>query len=216
MVGGTASNLKKALIEVLDGRGSKKSEIPVLFNPSEYSLDRGNQFQNVASPGLSAPITQFINGNAETLTMELFFDTYEKQTDVRDYTDKIDKLLNIDKDLHAPPVCKFVWGSLQFKAVLEKVTKKFSMFLSDGTPVRAKLNVSFKEYKTYSELIKNPPRQSSDRTKRRILKEGETLWSLAAMEYHDPGEWRHIAKANGITNPRTVPPGTEITIPPLE
>jgi nucleoid-associated protein YgaU len=57
--------------------------------------------------------------------------------------------------------------------------------------------------------------ESSDVVKSRVLRRGETLHSLAAQEYGDPSRWRHIAAANGITNPRNVRPGTSLTIPTL-
>lgn len=213
----TSSKLKKAHIAVLDGQGKIKEEIPVLFNPMEYSLDKSNQFKETTIPGLSSPLTEFVSGGIQTLSMDLFFDTYEEKKDVREYTSRIDGLLEIDSELHAPPICMFVWGGLVFKAVLERVNKKFTMFLSEeGVPVRATLSVTFKEYKTPEELRNNPPRYSSDRTKIRVIKEGDSLWSIAGKEYGDPGEWRHIAKANKILNPRILPPGMEIVVPPLE
>jgi nucleoid-associated protein YgaU len=39
---------------------------------------------------------------------------------------------------------------------------------------------------------------------------------MAHKEYSDPGQWRVIAEANDIDNPRLVEPGTELTLPPLE
>jgi len=212
----TSSKEKKAHIIVLNLQGKKKDVIPVCFNPADYSLDKSNQYQDTSIPGLQSPVTQFVSGGAQTLTLELFFDTYEKQKDVREYTKKIDSLVNIDPDIHAPPVCKFVWGGLEFKAVVEKVTKKFTMFLSDGIPVRATLNLTFKEYKTVEEQLQEIKKQSSDRTKLWTVREGDSLWSIAAVEYGDQGEWRYIAKANEIVNPRILPPGTLLEIPPLE
>lgn len=212
----TSSNEKKAHIIVLNLQGKKKDVIPVCFNPADYSLDKSNQYQDTSIPGLQSPVIQFVSGGAQTLTLELFFDTYEKQKDVREYTKKIDALVNIDPDIHAPPVCKFVWGGLEFKAVVEKVTKKFTMFLSDGIPVRATINLTFKEYKTVEEQLQEIKKQSSDRTKLWTVREGDSLWSIAAVEYGNQGEWRHIAKTNEIVNPRILPPGTLLEIPPLE
>ena len=51
--------------------------IAVMFNPEEYTLSRENNFAQIAVPGLSAPIIQFVHGNQQTLEMELFLDTYE-------------------------------------------------------------------------------------------------------------------------------------------
>ncbi len=209
--------LEKAAVQPLDENGNSKGEpVEVLFNPAEYSIEKSNQFASTSLPGLQAPITHFVSGNAQTLTMDLFFDSYEEGEDVRNYTGRLTALLDIDKDLHAPPVCKFVWGKLEFKAVFERVTQRYTMFLDSGVPVRATLNVTFKEYKTITEQLQNPPRQSADRTKHRVLKQGDSLWLIADREYGDPGLWRKIAEANNIDNPRILETGKEIIVPPLE
>jgi hypothetical protein len=148
--------------------------------------------------------------------MDLFFDTYEKAEDVRNYTRRITGLLEINSHIHAPPICLFVWGKLVFRAVLESVTQKFTLFLDSGVPARATLNVTFKEYKTIIEQFLSIPRFSSDRTKQRQLIEGDNIWLLADREYGDPGCWRHIAKANNIDNPRKINAGRELMLPPLE
>src|SRR5215470_16247110 len=118
----------------------------VSFNPEEYSLNKDNNFASQAIPGLTSPLLQFVHGNLRTLDMELFFDTFEQQTDVRDETLKITNLLNIDSDLHTPPVLQVTWGSLDFRCVLAKVSQKFIKFFTDGRPARARLNVTFQEY----------------------------------------------------------------------
>jgi hypothetical protein len=208
--------LEKAFIQPLDEKGNPKGDlVKVLFNPTEYSIEKSNQFQSTALPSLSTPITQFVSGNAQTLTMDLFFDSYEKREDVRNYTGRLAALLDIDRDLHAPPTCKFIWGKLEFKAVLERVTQRFTLFLDSGIPVRAMLSVTFREYKTITEQLQSPPRQSADRIKRRVIKQGDSLWLIADREYGDPGLWRRIAKANRIDNPRILEVGKEIIIPPL-
>ncbi|WP_219837882.1 LysM peptidoglycan-binding domain-containing protein [Paenibacillus sp. R14(2021)] len=206
--------LKKAKIIVTRGTGTEQLE--VLFNPSEYNLESGNTFAWQTIPGLQTPIAQFISGEATTLSMDLFFDTYEKASDVRLLTAKVSKLLDVDKDLHAPPSCRFVWGSLDFKGVVERVSQKFTMFLDSGLPVRATLNVSFRALQSMKEQYQNIPRQSADRTKQKTLKQGDQLWMIAAEEYEDPGEWRAIAEANGIDNPRQLRTGRKIIVPRLE
>ena len=212
---GGNSQLKKAFIQVLTADGDIKDEIEVHFYPTEYSLDKSNEYANINIPGLESPLLQFVRGGLETLTMDLFFDTYEKREDVRDHTKKITDLLKIDSDLHAPPILRVIWSGLNFICVLSKVGKKFTMFLPDGTPVRATLSVTFNEYR--SELSeKETTLHSRDRTKHYILKQGDSLWLIAAKEYGDPMMWRAIAEVNKIENPRMIEVGKEIVIPPLE
>ena len=214
--------MEKAYLERTDKNGTKI--IPFLFNPKEFSVEKSNQFAEVNVPGLSAPIIQFIRGNARTITMDIFFDTYEEGTDVREHTDKITGweageqkgLMDIDSDLHAPPICIFRWGDFRFQCIIERISKRFTMFLPDGKPVRATLNVSLKEYANSEEQIRLIAAQSADITKRWTVIQGDSLWSIAAREYGNPGDWRLIAKENRIDNPRLLTPGRELIIPRKE
>lgn len=221
MASATKSKLSDAVIQVVRGapRGLSEGEsIPVKFNPTEYSLEKSITYADQSLPGFTSPVTQFTSGEAETLTMELFFDSYEeKQRDVREaYTKKVDALLHVDGSLHAPPICRFVWGELDFECVLQSASKQFTMFLSDGIPVRARVNVTFKEYNPPTWQTKETPRSSPDKTKLRRVTEDETLPLIAAAEYGDPTLWRPIAEANGIENPRSLTPGEELLVPTLE
>ena len=208
--------LEKAFIQPLDEKGRNKGErIVAMFNPEEYSIDKTVNYQRTNLPGLQTPVTQFVYGNAQTLKLDLFFDTYEKGEDVRNHTRKLTRLLDIDRDLHAPPVCKFIWGKLEFKAVIDSISQTFTMFLDSGIPVRAKLTISFTEYCTITEQLRGTPRESADRTKYHVLTQADSLWLLADKTYADPSLWRVIAEGNKIDNPRLLVPGMELIIPPL-
>ncbi|MFH5187472.1 peptidoglycan-binding protein [Paenibacillus sp. TAB 01] len=207
--------LQKAMILVDRGKKAKDpdDDIEVLFNPGEYTLDTGNTYNWMKIPSLSMPIGQYAHGNGTTLNVDLFFDTYGDRTDVRDYTNRIMSLLDKDSTLKRPPVCRFVWGSLDFQGVVEKVTQNFIMFLDSGIPVRAKLKVQFKSWKDPDELLKELPPSSAKLVKQRISKQQEELWMIADQEYEDPGRWREIADANGIDNPRRMTTGRKLTVP---
>jgi hypothetical protein len=187
-----------------------------LFNPTDYTIEKGNQIAEAGIPGLGSPILQYVHGNTRTLSMELFFDTYEEQDDVSDFTDQVYSLLDIDPDTHVPPICDISWGDFTFRGVVDKVSGKFTLFLSDGTPVRATLSVSFKEFIDVDVLVSEHPTQSADHRKTRIVRSGDRLSSIAYEEYKDAGKWRPIAEANGIEDPRQLEPGRRLIIPALD
>lgn len=214
--------LEKALITNLD-TGEK---IPVMFNPEEYTLNKDNNFAQQTIPGLRAPLLQFTHGNMRTLEMELFFDTYEEHRsgnrvlnqagdDVRKLTGKVVGLLDINPATHAPPVLLVTWSSLSFTCVLARAGQKFIMFRDDGTPVRARLTVSFSEFTNAEREAKEVNRQTADFTKIHVVTQGETLSGIAAKYYEDPQIWRPIAIANGLDNPADISPGLELQIPAL-
>ena len=107
--------LEKAAIDIIGGAGPVK-RIAVLFNPSEYSIERTNTYKAASIPGLSGPLFSFINGEADALSMELFLDDYtDAPPDGRSVDDRLGdlaSLLEIDRDLHAPPPVRFIWGRL--------------------------------------------------------------------------------------------------------
>lgn len=209
------NKLQKAYILAHDSNGEEISNEPieVLFNPEQYSIEKGNQFASLAVPGRESPIIQYVKGDSETLSIELFFDTYTyyQGQDVRKFTDKFSDLLKIKEEIHAPPVCTFHWGKTSFTGIIEKISKRFTMFKYDGTPVRATLSVTFRQY-----AEKPKPKSSPDRSKTRIVKDGDSLWFFAAKEYGDASKWKEIAIANDIDNPRILRSGQELRIPPLK
>ena len=191
-------------------------EIPVRFNPTQYSLDQGNQNAEVGVAGLGGPILQYVRGTGSTLSMELFFDTYEEQLDVRAYTDQVYGLLEVDPGLRRPRSFEFVWGKQRIRRwVLERVGGRFTMFLADGTPVRATLSVTFKEFTDIRAEVTALAVQAVEHARSYVVKRGDTLSGIAAAQYGDAGKWRGIAAANRITNPRTLQPGTRLSLPAL-
>lgn len=196
-----------------------QEKFTVLFNPEEYTINKDNNFATQAIPGLSAPLLQFVNGNMRTLEMELFFDTYDTRAlpkqDVRDETNKIIRLMAIDPVLHAPPVLRVSWASLQFRCVLARVSQKFILFMDDGKPVRARLTVTFNEYTDPVRESREVGRQTADFTKAHVVTQGETLSGIAAKLYDNPQVWRPIAIANGIDDPRAIFAGQLLQIPSL-
>lgn len=220
------SPLLKAIITVLAGRAAGVV-IPVLFNPTEYSFEKSNSFKSTPIPGLSSPLLEFVHGESSTLSMELFLDDY---TDPTGPTSRLlpepvpvltrifamSQLLEIDSSLHAPPPVRFNWGPMEFFAIIERLSRKVTMFHPDGTPARATLSVTFKEYRTLRQQLDALRRESTDKTKRRVVVGRDALWSIAAKEYDDPKEWTRIAEANDLDDPREIEPGDWVVLPPIE
>ncbi len=203
--------LEKAIITNLDNN----EELSVLFNPKEYTIEKKTPWTEMNVFGMDSPPVQFTMGERKRLSMELIFDTSEEKTDVREYTDKMDALMLVNAQEHRPPILRFAWGNLSFECVLEDLVQRFTLFMNDGTPLRAILKVIFKEYSTAAAQLSNTRRESADHTKRMVIREGESISSIAAREYHDPAKWRVIAEANRIDDPENIRPGTIVELPPL-
>ena len=208
----------------------------VQYNPTEFSLDKGVQLAEIAIPGLDSPLLQFVRGQNEKLSVDLFFDTTDDgtgtgATSVTTKTDPIYSLVKIEPAGHAPPIVTFAWNAAfpgadlpaasgnqrrnAFRGVVESCRQKFTFFSPEGVPLRATLTLSLREYKTLDEQLAQLNLSSPDRTHAHVTREGETLSRIAARYYGRASEWRAIAEANDVDDPRRLDPGVLLTVPSI-
>jgi nucleoid-associated protein YgaU len=215
---------------------SKIESFKALFNPSSYSISKTVTWEASASDDessspktnvtLNAPLLQFGGGQSRTLSLKLFFDVTdypvvngEKIKDVRKLTNKLVKLTLKERagnKEQPPPVCRISWGEsnsknmdFPFVGVVESLTQEFTLFDADGHPLRANLDVTFKEFlKPEEDKRRNDPEYTT-----RVVKRGDTLSSIAAEMLGDPARWRIIADANQLDNPRALETGMSLSIP---
>ena len=215
-------SLEKLKIYAEKSKGQKPNKFPLLikvpFNPNQITVSKsggGVEFDKEKG-------TYNFFEDPATLSINLFFDTTLKKNppeNVQNYTRLIYNLAQINLNLKRPPRCRLVWGTISGKdsvllpdGFLMSVTKTLTHFLEDGTPVRATLDCTFKEWQEPGTKAKigNPIDDPV-----RIVKRGESLSSIATEEYGDPSLWRVIAAENRLINPRILNPGMVLTIPPL-
>ncbi len=109
---------------------------------------------------------------------------------------------------HHPPKCKFIWGRFQsFEAYVESVDTTFTMFLQDGTPVRARVKLKLKQIEETGLYPPQNPTTRSVARKTWVVREGQRLDWIAYQEYGDPALWRYLAQANDLDDPRDLRPG---------
>lgn len=222
----TMPEMTKAKIEVLDRNGNKAGEdIEVLFNPNQYVLSESPKYNTIVSDKSDTPIVEYAGGNNSTLSMELFLDTgpvltasgegNKDATDVSVKVKEFESLIYINGQIHTPPIVRFVWGSLSFQGVVTELKSTFTKFMEDGKPIQAKLSISLMSYSGPEGGDRASPFESPDRTKCRTVREDYSIWDMAKSEYGDVSKWKVIARANNISNPLEIPPGTIVKIPAL-
>ena len=204
-------------------------ELTFQFNPENIKIQRRQSTSRTPVTGKS-DVQENQNAapkNESTMTIsQVIFDTYEDKPNKSVYTEYIEKLerfVGYDKDKHAPAKLLFHWGKFteersnkeQLKVMLDNLDVDFTMFLNDGTPVRAKVNMTLRLGMTAKEQQAVKPYASPDHAKMVTIKRGDTLADIAAVEYDNPDEWRRIANANGIDDPMHIAPGMKLLVPPI-
>jgi hypothetical protein len=146
---------EKITIIPLDG-GSAGTEITAQYNPKELSFTKEATYNDKDGDGLDYPSLYFTAGKAISVSVEFFFDDYEKPNgDVRGKVGSLVNLCIIDPSLKRPPMVQFVWGgapimgSNAFIGVVKTASVKYTMFKGD-IPVRASVTVSITQADTVS------------------------------------------------------------------
>lgn len=213
--------------------GTFSGKIEALFNPNELTFSKTIRWESEDSASTKTESasrkTRFSSMDPETLSLDLFFDVYEAAGKVKgsalsflmsypsvfSRTEKVTALGRCEKNRHRPPVCKLQWGKRTlFIGVLTYYQQRVTLFLEDGTPVRATVTCTFQEVTTGYTAVRDEL-YSPDVEKTYVVRPGDTLNRIAAELYDDQSRWRAIAEANGIDNPRRLSPGQVLLIPKL-
>ncbi len=195
------------------------------FNPESLKISKELEWTGEKSPSFNSPALSFAGGEAATYSLSLFFDAYSENPpkDVREYTNQLFALTLRGAGYAmflvpyaSPPTVKFVWGKITlFNAVVTKVEVSYTLFAQDGTPIRAKADVEFKQSEFLGDDIipaQNPTSRTEGR-KTRIVNSAQRLDQIAFEEYGDSRYWRVLAEANGLDNPFQLADGQILVIP---
>lgn len=217
----TRGNLVAARIFEVDEEGNESGGLSVscMFNPFEYTVSKSNTYSEKSQNRSNTPQIEFKKAGAQTLKLSLLFDTYEAGEDVSRTTNKLWKFMEPKKDEGGdkkapPPEVAFEWGVFRFVAVITNMTQKFTLFKSDGTPVRASVDVTFTQHKDVNDYPNQNPTSGGGPVQRVwSVVHGDRLDAIAARVYGDAEKWRLIAEYNDVDNPLALRPGQKLTIP---
>jgi hypothetical protein len=143
------------------------------YNPKELQVDltvpwkkpeaaNKSGSQSGSSGGGNPLELEFVGAEGRTMTVEMLFDGYEPSGRRVDVTSQVAKLTEMatvmdseskDEKKRRPHHCVVSWGSRgmpKFECVIESLSTKYTMFSSDGQPLRATCTVKLKEAKMKS------------------------------------------------------------------
>lgn len=117
-----------------------------------------------------------------------------------------------------PPTITFQWGppmvGFMYDAKLTSCSVTYERFTPMGIPIRAKVTLTLQQVvSALADLPTNPTSGGVAGRRTHVLRDGDSLQSVAMSHYGSPGAWRRIAAINGITDPTRVRPGRTVYLP---
>lgn len=201
--------------------GSGIGSITVLINPASYTHNHQVSYEKTQPQGAPGTTLKFKGTPPETVSFELHFDstgaipgsTSPVQKQVESFKNTC---FTYNGNIHEPNYLLISWGSLVFKCKLTSLNLTYTLFMSDGTPLRAKATVNFEEALDNSIIAQEANNKSPDITHMVTFKAGDTLPLLCYKIYKDPNYYIAIARYNNIVNFRNIPVGTNLYFPPIK
>jgi len=212
--------------------GKQAKVFSVQFNPQTLKLNYSNQKAGGEQPKGSS--TQFVGRGVTKLSLELWFDIAlalpegsTAKRDVRRLTQEVQYFMTPQKvpgsgtDKYLPPGLRFQWGSFTFVGVMDSMDETLDFFSSDGLPLRANVAISASKQEIQYDAanaatVQN--RQSSGLQKYTPANAGSSLQqeaaksNSAASSSGGPPDWKGLALANGIENPRMLAAGAMLNL----
>lgn len=200
--------------------------IPCMFNPFEYTVSKTNTYKDPNGSLASGAKLELTNAGAQTLKLKLTFDTSDTMADVSLITRQLWELMQPKKarittsgKTEIKPVASYVvfeWGVFRFVSVITNMTQTFTLFTPIGTPIRAKVDITFTQHIDRDDYLLQPQNPTSGGSLIEqvwTVEAGQRLDYIATAVYNDPTQWQRIANHNQITNPFQLRPGQKLTIP---
>lgn len=199
--------------------GASLGSIPFQFNPQTFQIVKEADWKSKSAAGSkTAPPAQYMGAKPQSISLEMFLDACDDPAG--DVSTSVQMLVDacvptdssMGKSRPVPPAVTFGWDKVYFVGYLEKVTAVYTLFRSDGTPIRAKCTIELKEL-PQTQPAQNPTSGALSAMASRQLLEGDSLAGIAYAEYGDPTLWRLIAEANDVDDPMAIVAGRHLLIP---
>lgn len=189
-------------------------------NPVNYTRTYSITYDKKATPGAAATDVKFDTMPAQTVTFDLLFDaTGVIEGSPTDLDAEIDAFRQIVYDyngeIDSPYFLEIRWGKFSFRACLTGMTLTYTLFQSDGKPLRATAKLTFIEQMDPLTAKLRMGRSSPDLTHHVLVRAGDTLPALTYRMYGKASYYPEVARANQLVDFRNLQPGTLLSFPPL-
>lgn len=199
---------------------SQVGQYTVRVNPEKYTQSFAAVYNRRGAAGRANVPLRFDHQRPSTIKLELLFDaTGAIPGSATNLTSEINSFLGVvwkyQGSIHEPYYLKLLWGDLTFAARLTELSLSYTLFRPDGTPLRARGDVTFTNYVDPATLAQQEKKQSADLTHVRQVVAGDTLPALCGKIYGRPELYPAVARHNGLRHFRSLEPGSQLIFPPI-
>lgn len=198
---------------------SKTGEYQVQINPETYAHDFSTQYARDRGINAAAALAQFKTHDPQNIRFDIIIDATGVVPGVTSVDDELAKLRKtayaFNGRVHSPNYLKLLWGKLSFDCMLTSMAVSYQLFSPTGVPLRAKLDLAFRQHQTPADLARRSGKQSADLTHVQVASDDLNLPLMCYRIYDDPALYPRVARANDLNDLMHLTPGAELLFPPV-
>jgi Contractile injection system tube protein len=132
------------------------THVSAQYNPKDLQIQKNVPWQKHQKGNADGLQYEFTGAEGRTMTLEMLFDGVEENESIAGTVSILETLAKVrdpsssDPTMRRPHHCVVVWGTVmggdqRFQCVITQITIKYTMFSSDGRPLRATVTLQLQE-----------------------------------------------------------------------
>lgn len=193
----------------------------VMINPESIKWNRSVEYNEAQAQDSSSASQRYKNTPSDKLSFDIVIDCTgivdPKRINMTTEMTALESIVfTYNGKIHRPNYVKVQWGKdLIFKGVLVSFDTSYSLFRPDGSPLRAKISLSFTQYVSPQTVEKEDDKKSPDVTHLVEVIEGMALPQLCRQVWYDEFYYIQVAKYNGLNKFRNLKGIEQLIFPPI-
>lgn len=208
---------------------AKAGEYTVTINPASYSHVYEIQYNDVQAQGSPGGSPVYNRTPSDTVTFQLVFDgtgvvpsvlpgvvPFMADGITKQIADFKALVFSYNGNIHSPNYLVLSWGTLLFRCRLQTFKVNYTLFKPDGTPLRARVDVTAKGFNDEAEIALRANKSSPDLSHMLTVKAGDTLPLMCYRIYGSSTPYIKVAAVNNLADFRDLHPGQQLLFPVMQ
>ncbi|WP_299114023.1 hypothetical protein [uncultured Winogradskyella sp.] len=193
----------------------------VMINPESIKWQRNIEYNEQQALDTCSTSQKYKSTPSDKLSFDIVIDCTgivdSKRTNMAKEIAALEKIIfTYNGKIHRPNYVKIQWGkNITFKSVLKSFDTSYTLFKPDGSPLRAKISLSFGQYISPKSAKKKAKQQSPDLSHIVTVIEGDNLPQLCRKVWGNESFYVQVAKFNNLNKFRHLSSGEKLIFPPI-
>jgi hypothetical protein len=192
-----------------------------MINPDTIKIQKSIEYNEQQAPATSSASQKYKSTPSDKLNFDIVIDCTgivdSKRISMADEIKALETIIyTYNGKIHRPNFVKVGWGkNITFNGVLTSIDISYTLFKTDGSPLRAKISLAFSQYISSKTVALNEKKSSPDLTHIVSVTEGMSLPQLCLQTWNNDALYIQVANFNNLNKFRNLKGIRKLVFPPI-